>query len=357
MKKIITAVLFLLIAAAGFAAGKGVTPAAAGKKIEITDSTGRTVVLDKIPERITFAGRASIMVADALYMFPEASRRIVGVGFTNQGKGNFTAVIDTAYKEKTYLDRSAGVEQIAGTKPDLVIMKNYLKKNLGDPVEQLGIPVIYMSLENPREYEKDFRVLGKVFGNPGRAEKIISYYRTMQVRIEKRTATIENRPKVLFIYHSSKGGETSFNVPPKEWIQTRMVEMAGGVPVWDKDVSGKGWIRIGFEQIAVWNPDYVFVAAYKQNEKDVVKKLLGSKQWKDLKAVKNGRVFPFPVDFYSWDQPDSRWILGTAWLAGIINPDLFDDFDIKKITRNFFKELYFMDDSVYNSEIKSRLGW
>ena len=371
MKKNIAIAVFILVSAGVFAAGKGevqdINGTAAAPKgavsaavktgIEITDSTGKTVVLDKIPGRITFAGRASIMVADALYMFPEASRRIVGVGFTNQGRGNFPAVIDPSYRDKTYLDYSAGVEQIAGTKPDLVIMKNYLKKNLGDPVEELGIPVIYMSLENPRLYEEDFRVLGKVFGDPERAEEIISYYRDMQDKIVKRTEAIDKRPKVLFVYHSSKGGVTAFNVPPKEWIQTSMVEMAGGNPVWAGEVKGKGWVKVGFEQIAVWNPDYVFVAAYKQNEKDVVKKLLESRQWRDLKAVKNGRVFPFPVDFYSWDQPDSRWILGTAWLAKTINPDLFGDFDIKKITKNFYKELYFMDDSVYNNEIKSRLGW
>ncbi len=354
MRKHMFTLLFIFLAAALFAGGNAENNKSG---IEITDSTGNKVVLDKIPGRITFAGRASIMVADALYMFPEASERIVGVGFTNQGKGNFTAVVDPRYTEKIYLDQSAGVEQIAGTKPDLVILKSYLKKNLGNPVKELGIPVMYMGLENPRQYEEDFRVLGKVFGNPERADEIISFYRDLQDKIVKQAEKLQKKPKVLFVYHSSKGGETAFNVPPKNWIQTRMVEMAGGDPVWADDVSGNGWIRVNLEQIAVWNPDYVFVAAYKQNEKEVTKKLLDSKQWKNLNAGKNGRIVPFPVDFYSWDQPDSRWILGTVWLAKTIDPELFKDFNLEEITEKFYKELYFMDDSVYNREIKSRLGW
>ena len=365
MRKHILSVLFIFLATALFSAGRTENAAAAEADkgdsvknvIEITDSTGNKVALEKIPERITFAGRASIMVADALYMFPEASKRIVGVGFTNQGNGNFTAAIDPAYKEKAYLDQAAGVEQIARTRPDLVILKSYLKKSLGKPVQELGIPVLYMGLENPRQYEDDFRVLGKVFGNPERAEEIIAFYRNLQDRIVKRTEKLEKKPKVLFVYHSSKGGETAFNVPPKNWIQTGMVEMAGGDPVWSDDVSGNGWTRVNLEQIAVWNPDYVFVAAYKQNVKAIVKKLLESKQWENLNAGKNGRIFPFPEDFYSWDQPDSRWILGAAWLARTISPDLFKDFNMEAIAEKFYKELYFMDDSVYKREIKSRLGW
>lgn len=357
MRKLLIAVMIAAVSTAGFTAGKTESGNQLPEKIEITDSTGNTVVLDKIPERITFAGRASIMVADALYMFPGASEKIVGVGFTNQGRGNFTSIVDPAYSDKVFLDYSAGVEQIAGTKPDLVIMKNYLKKKLGSPVEQLGIPVVYMGLETPEQYETDFRVIGKIFNDPGRAEEIIGFYRDLKKRITSKTDKLDNHPRVLFIYHSSKGGETAFNVPPKEWIQTRMVEMAGGLPVWAGEVSGRGWIKVSFEQVAVWNPDYIFVAAYKQDEKEVVKKLLASEKWKDLKAVKAGKVYSFPVDFYSWDQPDSRWILGTVWLASVMHPDLFPGLNIQNITKEFYKELYFMSDSVYNREIKSKLGW
>ncbi len=358
-KKIVPVLIMIFIlSAALFAGGR---PESSGTKsdtrIQITDSTGNEVVLKKHPDRIVFAGRASIMVADALYMFSEASQRVVGVGATNQGRGNFTKIIDADYSGKILLGRNAGVEQIAAAKPDLVIMKNYLKRNLGNPVSELGIPVIYLSLETPELYEKDFKVLGQVFNDPRRAEQIVSYYRTMSSSITSRTDKLSSRPKVLFLYHSSRDGEVAFNVPPKNWLQTRMVEMAGGDPVWIHETAGNGWVKVNFEQIAAWNPDQIYVTAYKQNVKKVVASLLSSTRWKKLKAVQNKKVAAIPVDFYSWDQPDSRWILGAAWLAKEIHPVLFKDFDNKKITRNFYKELYFMKDTVYNKEIKTRLGW
>jgi len=359
MKFKVFAVIALLAAAPFMVSGEGRRESAipAGEKLEITDTTGNTVVMDGLPERITFAGRASIMVADALYMFPQAPERIVGVGFTNQGKGNFTAVLDSGYKDKTYLDYSAGVEQIAGTHPDLVIMKNYMRRKLGDPVSELGIPVLYLSLETPSQYEADFKVLGKVFGDEKRADYIISWYKKRLDAVTEKTEILSKRPSVLFLYHSARDGEVAFNVPPREWIQTSMVRMAGGDPVWSDSVSGKGWIKVNFEQIAAWNPDYIFIAAYKQNEKAVVKSLISSPRWKQLEAVKNGRVSAFPVDFYSWDQPDSRWILGVSWLAKTMHPGLFSGLSIEKITKDFYKDLYLMSDETYNREIKTRLGW
>ena len=33
------------------------------------------------------------------------------------------------------------------------------------------------------------------------------------------------------IQYSEEGGEVAFEVPPAEWIQTRLVELAGGTPV------------------------------------------------------------------------------------------------------------------------------
>jgi len=337
--------------------GSGETAVVAPSKRVITDSTGNSVSLNGIPRRIVYAGRASIMVSDALYMFPEAAERIVGVGLTNQGRGNFIKALDPEYNQKINLGRSTGAEQIASGTPDLVLMKDYLKKSVGAPVARLGIPVLYVNLETPQQYKADITMLGRVFNDTKRAEEINTYYKNMQETITARTAGLQKKPGVLFLYHSSRDGKVAFNIPPKSWIQTRMVEIAGGRPVWVTGATGKGWTKVNLEQIAAWNSDQIYIVAYKQNEKEVVKEIQNSPLWKNLKAVKNNAVKAFPVDYYSWDQPDSRWILGTAWLATKIHPELFHDFNIQSITKNFYKTLYFMSDSVYNREIRTRLGW
>ncbi len=302
MKNLIFILLFLTIITF-------LLPAEGSKEIETTlvieDTTGNIARMEKIPERITFAGKSANMVADVLYMFPEASSRMVGVGTTNQGNGDFITLLDPAYDTKIYLERNAGPEQIAVTRPELVVMKNFLKKSLGDPISQLDIPVLYLNLENPEAYEKDFKMLGKVFGNPERAAELIRYYRDEKEFVIERTKALTEKPDILFIYHSSRDGIAAFNIPPESWIQTQMVEMAGGNPVWTDIHPGGGWSKVNLEQIAAWNPDQIYVVAYKDNVNKVLNLMKDSSEWKELDAVRNGKLKAFPVDFYSWDQPDS----------------------------------------------------
>lgn len=337
-------------------AGRDDVPSAAGE-ISITDSTGNTVHLDGLPQRITFAGKASNIVADALYMFPEAAERIVGVGNTDQFNGAFARLLDPRFDEKFYYEHSAGAEQLVTSKPDLVILKNYLKGSLGDPLGQIGIPVIYLHLEQPEYYDSDLKMLGEIFGDPGRGEELAEYYSSGMKYVTDRTDRLTDRPGVLFLYHATKDGVSSFSIPPGEWIQTRMVSMAGGDPVWTGSHPGDGWSKVNMEQIAAWNPDQVYIVAYKENVDKVLDDLKASPQWQEMKALKNNRIEAFPVDYYSWDQPDSRWIIGLKWLAKQIHPELFQDLDIREMTRSFYRDIYNLPDEQFDREIASRLGW
>jgi len=66
------------------------------------------------------------------------------------------------------------------------------------------------------------------------------------------------RPSVLVLQYSEDGGEISFKVPPASYLQTTMVQNAGGNPTWlDVDGGADGWIQVGLEQIAVWNPEVI----------------------------------------------------------------------------------------------------
>jgi len=359
MKKILALLTLIMTPVFLLASGAQGSPASTGTSevIEITDSSGNTITLDALPQRITFSGKASNIVGDAIYMFPEAAERIVGVGKTNQFNGPFIEVLDPGYGEKHLFEHSAGPEQLAVSQPDLVILKNYLKKSLGDPLGQIDVPVLYLNLESPEYYEKDLRVLGQIFGNPERAEELVSYYSDSVNYVTDRTQSLSERPDVLFVYHSTKDGVSAFSTPPEEWIQTKLIDMAGGNPIWTDSHPGSGWNKVNMEQIAAWNPDQVYVVAYKENVSEVMDDIYSSPQWKEMKAARDGRIKAFPVDFYSWDQPDSRWILGLKWLGKMIHPEQFQDLDIEEMTRSFYRDLYNFSDEKFDREIASRLGW
>jgi iron complex transport system substrate-binding protein len=341
-RRVLAAFLFVSLVSAAGATGRVEIPATR----TVQDSLGRSVEIPDSPSRIIAAGRSVLMIADALYLFPGAAERIVGLGRIDQGKGNFLAALDPDYAEKLTFERNVGPEQIAAAQPDLVILKSQMKGPLGDQVEILGIPVVYVDLETPAQYERDLVLLGEVLGQPQRGGELARYYatRTREVELQVDTIPADERPDTLFLYADLTGGETVFSVPPVGWIQTQMTETAGGVPVWTDAATGGGWNRVTIEQIAAWDPDVVTLVAYRQDATAVLDRVLANPLAGSLRAARDGRVHLFPLDYYSWDQPDARWILGLTWLADTLHPQSIET-DINREMREFFSFAYEMTDS------------
>jgi iron complex transport system substrate-binding protein len=317
--------------------------------MEIADSLGRTVHFEQPPQRIVIAGRGLLMVADAVYLFPEARKRVVGIEKISQGRDSFLSILDPGYDERKVLPFDVGPEKIASMHPDVVLLKSYMRHKLGRRLERLGISVLYLDLETPLQYTRDILTLGRLFDNENRAREIIAFYEARLKTIEDGLAEFgaAERPGTLLLYYDERGGNRAFNVPPRTWMQTILVERAGGRPVWSQMKGGGGWTKVSFEQIAAWDAEYIFVTSYFTDASEVVAQLNSDPLWKSLHAVQNGRLYPFPADYFSWDQPDPRWILGLTWLAVRLHPEKFAHIDIAEEARIFFRDLYFLDEEDY----------
>jgi iron complex transport system substrate-binding protein len=350
MKKIILLVTLLILT--GCSALPGL-----GKSVEITDSTGHTITLDSLPERIAIAGKATIMVQDAIYLFNDSVEKVIALENRNQSAYSFLPVIDPGLDGKEIFEKNVGPEQIAAVKPDLILMKSSMAELLGEPLQQLSLPVLYLDLETPEAFYQDIQTLGQVFGKPERADEIIEFYQSRVSKIEQSLDGVaeDQKPTVLILEYSDKGGEIAFKVPPVSWLQTRLVEIAGGIPVWaDLDLAG-GWAVVNVEQIAAWDPDQVFIINYDGNGLAVKADLLENPVWSNFRAVQNDQLFAFGYDFYSWDQPDSRWILGLEWLATKIQPELNGDIDILEEVNTFYSFLYGLDQEKIDADVLPNL--
>jgi len=330
----------------------------AGGAVTVTDALKRSVSFAKPPQRIVLTGKAVFMIADAIYTFPEAAQRIVATGNTTQGKGpSFIPMIDPAFDKKTLLEDAASADQIAALKPDAVILKSYLAEKVGAPIETLGIPVVYIDFETPQHYPRDLQTLGQLFQNEARAQELIAAYQNRLDKVTNTLATLkdEEKPRVLLLYYSEKDGDIAFNVPPTSWMQTQIVETAGGSAVWKDANLTQGWAKVNLEQIAAWDADQIYIIAYFNNVKEVAEKLKQSAEWKNLRAVKEGKLFAFAGDLISWDQPDTRWILGQLWMAKQLHPDKFGDLDILAEVKAFYKDMYAMDEAAVEKNILPNL--
>ena len=321
--------------------------------IEITDATGHTETLDGVPDRIAIAGKATTMVQDTIYMFDEAREKVIALENRNQSAFSFLPVIDPGLEEKDIFEKNVGPEQIAAVQPDLILLKSFMAEQLGEPLGQLNLPVLYLDLETPEAFYQDIYTLGQVFGNEKRAEEITEFYQSRVTRIEENVAAIseDQKPDVLVLQYSDRDGEIAFKVPPVSWLQTRLVEISGGIPVWKDLETGGGWVVVNLEQIAAWDPDQIFIISYDGNASAVKADLIENPIWSNFRAIQNDQLFAFAYDFYSWDQPDSRWILGLQWLATKIQPELSANIDILEEVNMFYSVLYSMDQDAIDADV------
>lgn len=324
------------------------------EEIAVTDAVARVVGFPQCPQRIVVAGKASFMLVDAVYLFPEARQRVVahsGGKSWRPGAGDFLAHVVRGSPAPVALPGNAGVEPIVALSPDVVLLKSSSVR-LGEDLERVGIRVVYLDFETPEQYERDLATLGRLLGAEARSRQLDIYFAEIADRVGQRTSSLApaRKPRVLLLQYSKRGGVTAFSVPPAVWIQTKLVERAGGIPVWTNACAGGGWTVVNLEQVAAWDPDVVFVVNYAEPAEEAVAAMQADGKWQSLRAAKGRRVFAFPGDFGSWDQPDTRWGLGMLWAATRLHPSLFRDVDIVSEAIRFYA-LYGMDEKTVRSEV------
>lgn len=352
MKKIICLLLLTCMFLGITACGQSVGENQINGPITLTDASGKQLTIDSLPKNIVIAGKQTPMIIDLMYLFPNADAKIVGIENRSQTTTNFLDAISPSSSVKVNLEKGAGAEQIAAQNPDLVILKTSMAEEIGAGLEKLEIPILYVSMESIAELETDITNIGIVLGDSERAVEILNQYSNLQSDIEKKiSANQDTKPDVLLLQYSEENGEVSFEIPPATWLQTNLVEMAGGIPVWKEAAESGGWTTVNMEQIADWNADIVIVVNYNGDSDGTVLKLLENSTWQHLEAAKNDKIYGFPGDFISWDQPDSRWILGFNWLAAKINPKEFQDIDFNIIVADFYRVFYSLDDSTVQQNI------
>ncbi|MFN2143857.1 MAG: ABC transporter substrate-binding protein [Anaerolineales bacterium] len=320
--------------------------------LTVTDSTGHAITLDKMPESIVIAGKATLMVQDAIFMFDEARSRITGIENRGQSAYTFLPYVDPNLDDKTMLEKDAGPEQIAPLNPDVVLMKSFNAGKLGATLEEVGIKTLYFDLETPDVFLQDIDTLGQLFANPARADEIKAFYQSRMDLVDELVATVtDDSPSVLVLQYSVDGEEVAWEIPPDAWLQTMMVEKSGGTPVWKGTGDSGGWTLVTLDQIAAWNPDQIFIVDYDGAAPEVIANLKADPLWQELKATQNDQLFGFPMDHYSWDQPDTRWILGLEWMAVTMQPELAGKIDMMAEVYAFYSQMYGMDNAAIEADV------
>jgi iron complex transport system substrate-binding protein len=268
--------------------------------ITIVDSYNRTVTIEKpalrvvstapsVTETIFALGKGSVLIGRTNYCdYPEEVKNIPSIGSL----------------------REPDIEAIAELNPDIVIASTHFTKESVDKLTALSIPVVVLSDQN--SFEGAYRTIeniARLTGAEDAGATLISYMRTTVYEV-KEAVKGKEIPSVYYVIGFGEYGD--FTAGGDTFIH-QIISMAGGNNI-AKDITG--W-SFSLEQIVDSDPDIIVTSRF-WGAKDSIAATNG---YKDLKAVKNGKLFE--IDNNMLDRQGPRLADGLKALAEIIHPDAF----------------------------------
>jgi len=212
------------------------------------------------------------------------------------------------------------LEAILALKPDLVIMIEDQNRIFGDKIKKSGLKTLSVASNNSvEEILGSILQIGKALG---REEEARNLSENVQYSLEEIKAKNRNVPskRVLFVVGRNPGTLEDIYVVGKTGFINEMIKIAGGENVVDSERLA---IKISREAILSLKPEVIIEI----NHEKIDKKDEVIKDWNALKqapAVSNGEVYV--VSSTVLLHPSQRIVEGTAILAKILHPEVFEKY-------------------------------
>lgn len=260
--------------------------------LTVIDDLGRVVIFDTTPNRVI---SAAPLVTNYLVKLGVESK-IVGVTDFD--------VFYTKAERIGYLV-PLNIEKIVALNPDVVFLFGGFQASEVEKLEKVNLRAFVV---NPRNFEDIFRtlrLLGVIFNLPERSREISKKLREKLLNLAKKAYEIplDKRPRVFYasMYPGSKEiwtcGQGSF--------LNEAIALAGGVNIASGYTGPNGWLTVDPEFVIRNDPDVILVPYFDPTSKEkVVENFKNMKIFKDLKAVKENKVFPIDGNIASTPGPD-----------------------------------------------------
>jgi iron complex transport system substrate-binding protein len=260
--------------------------------LTVIDDLGRTVVIDKQPQRI-------------VSMLPSLTETLFAVGAGDRVVGVTTWC---NYPEEATTRQNSGdlfnpnVEEILALEPDLILTgrSSMLEETLGF-LEENGIPYIVVDPKSLDEIETAIVKVAQIAGLPGNGADIVAEIQAGRAAMAAQVAAVdpEDRPDVFILVDI----DYLFTVGSGEFL-SEMIEAAGGNNV--AAGLGAGYFMVSEEDFIELDPD-VIISTFPDQ-------VLQKESWGEMRAIKAGRVHDVDDDLVK--RPGPRVVLGLEELYG-----------------------------------------
>jgi iron complex transport system substrate-binding protein len=268
----------------------------------VTDETGRQMTIPANVRRI-------VSLAPNLTEIVYA----IGAGDRLAGDTDFCDIPPEA-KRKPHIGnpQNPSLEAIVALHPDLVLATTSINTpETADTLLKLGVAVYTSDPHTVRGMLDSIARIGDLIGAKTQGEEVES---RLRARLDALQTRLSDRPMehVLFLVWLSPPmsiGSNTFIADALRWAGAESVL-----------VSDQNWPQPGFEEVLRLQPDYIVLTADHEGSSSDVATLNSRADWKNLPAVKFGRVVTVSDNF---DRPAPSLVDAIEQLAHEIHPEAF----------------------------------
>jgi iron complex transport system substrate-binding protein len=247
------------------------------------DADGHPVAMGRLPVRRIVSTMQS--ATEWLVLLGQAGRLVARTDFDHE------PVLAALPSIGGGLDPSA--EAVAALRPDVVVgWRNRSSADLQHALAPFHIPVLSFETTDTADVFRNLLRLGALVGQGARADSLASALRD-KLRAVRRDACptgVTAAPTVLLVLWTdppmTAGGETWMTT----MLETACLRNAFG------DVS-QAWPTVSMEAITARRPDWILTARGKPGQR--LAELRSKPGWRDLDAVRAGRVIEIPADLFA----------------------------------------------------------
>ncbi len=297
----------------------------AGRSLSFTDDVGRKVTL-KLPIRRTVVfNRYTTEFIRAI----AGTDVLVGVDIKS-GTAYWPTVTPEMFAGQG--QTNPNFEAIVAMKPDVVFFpRNSDWRGAAETLAPFGIPVVVMTCWDVLKHEENATLLGRIYEQPEKAEKLNAFYRGYRDLLAERLKGVERKRVYL-----EEVGDYKTLLKGSGWHD--MIVEGGGLNVFgDVNIlnqpSARGSVQ-GFEvdpeEILARRPDVIIKLQRGQYEphseaasREVLERLVARPGFGQLPAVRDGQVYHLSYYFSS----ASSKIVGALQIAKWLYPERFTDID------------------------------
>ena len=299
----------------------------------ITDAAGRVVVLPSSVNRVADPWPAN----NAMVLMLGAADKLTATSWQAARQPWFSRL----YPRMAQLPQAfngagdVNIETLVAAKPDVVLMAyGGTAPRWMATAEALRIPVVLMPNTSLADLKTTLRMTGEVLGErEARAAAEFIAYLNDNIRRVTRVAETIPRSARLKVLHTATPGVLF--VDGLDTVVDDWIKVAGGINA--ADVAGNAR-PVNMEQVIAWDPDVIIVGSVPNGRSRQA--LLDDPRWRDVKAVRTGRVYVNPTGAYLWDRHSAEAALQVLWAAKTLYPERFADIDIARETRAFYTRFF-----------------